>query len=254
MILTTMTAAADAAAQRYKDLIDAWRGLFMRALDASNFGSAATVRELVDQAYAMARAYQADEEDRLAHKTTEIALEAHRATLDALRSTDARELTDATDEHLSELERFIRSEIAIQIERDIAFLRQSYLRVVLQVKIAARSQRTTMRAALLQYRIGNAVELGFYFHDRRNQRWPSQKFIRAIWRQHLLCVYNETVLIDLAEHNQRVARIEHTDPNSDFHNMRVALSANTALPTYAEIRNEIFHPNSEALLAPSEAA
>lgn len=248
MITQTMTIEADAASARYKLLIDGWRGLFMRALDGANFGSGTVVAQLVEQAYQMARSYARDERDIVARRTMEIASEAHTATLDALRSQDERELPGDVSEHLDELERYLSNEIAIQIERDISFLRQAYLRVVLQVKIAARSQRASQRTALLQYRIGNAVELNFFFHDRRNQRWPSQKFIRAIWRQHLLNSYNETVLVTLAEHGIRTARIQHTSPQSQFHDMKVAFSPNGSLPTYAEIRNEVFHPNSEAIL------
>ena len=254
MITQLMTTEAEAASARYKHLIEGWRSLFMKSLDQAKFGAGTTVADLVSQAYDMARSYLEDERSIVARETESFASEAHTATLDALSSQDARELTDDALEHLDALERFLLNEITIQIERDIAFLRQAYLRVVLQVRIAARSQRTTDRAALLQYRIGNAVELNFFFHDRRNQRWPSQKFIRAIWRQHLLSSYNETVLVALAEHGIRSAEIQHASPASDVHGMRIALSANTSLPTYAEIRNEIFHPNAEAILKAPEQA
>lgn len=254
MITQLMTAEAEAAAARYKTLIEGWRSLFINSLDRSTFASAASVRALVEQAYDMARAYSASERELIEQRTQEFALEAHRVTARALSVDASSELPGDVSEHLREIERYLSREIAIQIERDIAFLRQSYQRVVLQVHLAARSQNISSRTALMQYRIGNAVELNFFFHDRRNQRWPSQKFVRAIWRQHLLAAYNETVLVELADHGLRVAEIAHSDPKSEVHGMRLALSPNTPLPTYAELRNDVFHPNAEAILIVPESA
>jgi hypothetical protein len=248
MISQTLTTRAESASLRYRMLIESWRSMFMRALDRPNFDKPSVVNDLVGDAREMAKNYALSERTHVETQSVEIASEAHTATLDALRSQDARDLSEAVTEQLKALERYVLNEIAIQIERDIAFLRQSYLSVALQVKIAARSQRIGLRSALIQYRVGNAAELSFFFRDRRNQRWPSHKFIRSVWRQHLLAVYNETVLIDLAEHGQRFAEVSHLSPSSQFHGMKIALSSNTSHPTYAEIRNEIFHPNSEAIL------
>ena len=127
------------------------------------------------------------------------------------------------------------------------------MQTALQVTVASKSEGISLQTALAQYRIGNAAELHFFFHDRRNQKWPSRKFIRAVWRHHLLTAFNEVTLLTLAEHGVTTARIEHINPKADSNGLLVAMNSSTELPTYAEIRNEIFHPNSDAILAYPEA-
>jgi hypothetical protein len=252
MITNRMSEWAEIASLRYKTLIDGFRSAFSAALNRPDFHSPAAVLELMEQAYQIRRVYLADEMKRVTDATDRIALEALTATSVQLRSTDQRELTDAHLEHLNALESFLISEIGVQIERDIAFLRQSFLRVVLQIRIAARAQRTSLRSAMMEYRIGNMAELHFFFHDRGVRRWPSQKFIRSVWRQHLLNTYNDMVLIVLADHGSTIAEVRSQNPDHQFHGQRVALQPNTSLPSYAEIRAEIFHPNADAILAMPE--
>jgi hypothetical protein len=247
----TFSAEAEAAAQRYGLLVEAWRGLYNQALDAPDFGTQRQIEAIVAQAYEIARTFRNSEEDHIALVSTQIAERARRETLDALASTDTRELTDAASEHLGDAESYLLHEIAIQVERDIAFLKQSLRRTYLQVALAARSRDLPTRTALLQYRIGNATELHFFFHDRGNQKWPSRKFIRGVWRHHLLSLWNEVVLLTLSDHGLEEADIAHANPGSHVHGMRIAMASNSKWPTYAEIRNEVFHPNSDALVVPA---
>lgn len=239
---------ADAASQRYGMLVEGWRALYTSALDQSHFGSEKQLRSVVAQAYGMARMFLATETDQIEATSDRIASEAQRVTLAQLSSKVAKELSDEASEHVSASNDYLLHEISVQIERDIAFLRQSLRSTYLHVNLAARANHQSARAALMQYRIGNSSELHFFFHDRRNQRWPSRKFVRSVWRQHLLSTYNETVLITLSDHGIDVAQVEHIDPNSDKHGMKISMDSNSDLPTYAEIKGTIFHPNSDAVL------
>lgn len=243
-----MTSEAEAAAQRYGTLVESWRSLYQRALDAHDFGMPRVIARVEREAYELAHRFLADETAHIERATGQIALDAQGATFAELSVTDADEFTEAVSDHLSEAESYLNRELAIQIERDIAFLKLSLRRAMLQVSIAARAQRIATRTALIQYRIGNAQELHFFFHDRGNQKWPSRKFVRAVWRHHLLAVYNEVVLLTLSDHGLEEAEVRHLNPKSDVHLMRIAMGAGTSLPTYAEIRNEVFHPNADAIL------
>ena len=248
MITTQMTAEAEAAAQRYTVMLEAWRGLYANALSTARFGSEAHISDLLGQAYAIARRFLETEQVMIADASTRIASEAHRATLVSLSVTDTQTLPERVTEHLGALADYLRSEIAIQIERDIATLRQSIGRTRLQIALASRAKGVTEQSARLEIQFGGVGRIDFYFHDRRAQKWPSVKFIRAVWRQHLLASYNETALIDLADHGIQIAEIWHPSPSSHAHGMRIAMSASTALPTYEEVRNEVFHPNSDAII------
>jgi len=247
-ITTRMSAAADEAAARYGNLVESWRSLYQRALDGADFGSQKMFARVQDEAYAIARTYLEQEAATIAFVLTTVALEAQGTTFAELSVDDTKELTEAVSDHLNEAESYLRSELAIQIERDIAFLKLSLRRAVLQVSLAARSRGIPARTALFQYRIGNAQELQFFFHDRGNSKWPSRKFVRSVWRHSLLAAYNEVVLLTLSDHGLDLAQVIHDNPKADVHGMQISMSANGSLPTYAEIRNEVFHPNADAIL------
>ena len=243
-----MSAAAEAAAQRYGLLVEGWRALYQSALDRSDFGTPRQMLRITEEAYAMGHRFLDTERIEVQRATREIALEAHRATLAEIGAESADELADAASEHLSDAESYLTHEITIQIERDIAFLKQSLRKAYLQVAVASRAQGIAPKAALIQYRIGNAAELHFFFHNRGGQKWPSRKFIRGVWRHHLLAVYNEIVLMDLADHGFDRAEVRHLNPDAHSNGMQISMHTGSALPTYSEIRNEVFHPNSDAIL------
>jgi len=243
-----MTEEAELAALRYATLVEGWRALYARALDAADFGTPRQLRRVEEEAYAIARTFLEQEARAITEATTNIAYRAYRTTLEELSVETSDEIPEAVSEHLNAAESYLRHELSVQIERDIAFLKHSLRRTILQVNLAARSKGVPHRAALMEYRIGNAAELHFFFHDRGNQKWPSRKFVRAVWRHHLLAVYNEVVLMTLADHGLEKAQVSHLNPTSQYHGQVIAMSAGSSLPIYAEIRNEVFHPNSDAIL------
>ncbi|SER25995.1 hypothetical protein SAMN05216548_1149 [Faunimonas pinastri] len=248
MITTRMTAESEAAAQRYELLIEAWRAIYQAAIASPDFGSARQLADVRAEAYDLARTFISTEAAMIDAHSVEIASEAHQTTLRELGAESASELTEAAGEHLIAAVSYLTHELSVQIERDVAHLVESLRKAVLQVTIAARSRRITMKAALLQYRIGNAADIQFFFHDRGNAKWPSRKFVRAVWRHHLLSLYNEIVLLTLADHGLDQAEVSHVDPNAQSHGMRIAMSSDSELPTYAEVRSGIFHPNADAIL------
>ena len=247
-ITTLMTAEAEAASQRYSLLVDSWRSLYGRALDRLDFGTPAQIDRLISEAYGIGRAFMDSEYEEVARASHAIALEARTATLNELRSQDSDALTDEALAHLSDAEDYLRHELSVQIERDIAFLKQSIRKAILQVNISAKARQVPLKTAMIEYRVGNSAELHFFFHDRGGQKWPSRKFVRAVWRLHLLSLYNEVVLMTLADHGLDQAQVEHVNPKATSHGMIVSIASNSKYPIYSEIRNEVFHPNADAIL------
>jgi len=249
MILNHLTVEAEMASSRYGLLTDSWRILFTQALNQSDFGSTAQAARIVKEAYAIADVFLDEERKAATRIITEIALRAHQTTVSEIASNDADELTDAALEHLSVTQRYIIDELIAQIHRDIALVRQTLQRVALEVSLAARSRGINQRVALIEYRIGNQAELQFMFHDRVRRKWVSKKFVRAIWRHTLLSVYNESVLLTLADHGITRAQVKHQDAGAESHDMVISFGSNSELPTYSEIRETVFHPNANAHLA-----
>lgn len=248
MILTKLGFEADAAAARYGLLCEAWRSLFNDALNRGDFGSPANARNLERELHAIADTFLKEEIKAASRIVEEIAREAHAATLREIASASAPELSAQALEHLSAIEQYLSEELVAQLYRDIALVRQTLRRVALEVSVAARSQGKSERVALIEYRIGNRSELEFMFHDRYARKWTSKKFVRGLWRHTLLSVYNEVVMMTLADHGIERARVHHADGKAEVHGMVIAFGSNSQLPTYSEIRDTVFHPNANAYL------
>jgi len=253
MIQYRLTQEADQAAARYGLLADSWQAHFSRALNDLAFGTSTHAARFIAEALGMAQTYLSQEMEHAERLLQEIAREAHQTTLREIASNDADELTERVTEHLSAALRYATDELLAQINRDIALMRRELQRVSLEVYAASRSRGISQRQALIEYRIGNSADLEFAFHDRTNRKWSSRKFVRTLWRHSLLSVYNETVMLTLADHGLRRARVVHLDPNAESHDTLIAFSSSADLPTYSEIRDTIFHPNSNAVLAMEDA-
>jgi hypothetical protein len=207
------------------------------------------MRALAAQAYGIARAYLESERQFAEQAAERISSAAISATFKELSVSTSEEHADATGELLSASIDDLMRDVAIQIERDIATLLQSVRKSALAINISARAQDLPLQAALVQYHAAGGTELKLAFTDRAGRRYPSRKFVRTQWRQHLLNLYNEIVLSVLAEHGLNKAKVVHADPKADSHGMEIALIDGSDLPTYAAIRSEIFHPNADAVLA-----
>ncbi len=241
MIVITqfISGEADAAADRYGVMIETYRAMYARALDQSHFGSPKQMADVTVAAYQIAGLYLDAERQFITDSITAVASEAQRVTLSELSAASSDELTQAVSEHADQSDAYLEREISIQVERDITLVQHT---------LPARAQGVPQRTALMEYRLSQTNELNFVFHDRAAHKWPSRRFVRSLWRARLLAIYNETVLLTLSDHGVETAVVSHTDEKSPVHGMEVTIAAGSELPTYSEIQNEVFHPNSEAIL------
>lgn len=244
MICNHLTQLADQAGERYNFFTEGLRSLYHRSITTQKLGTNGPSGE----AGSLAGLFLETEMDRLEADLNEIAEIARAATLQEIASVDASGLSDEALEHVSVSGEYLNTEIIAQVSRDIATLRKSLQRVALEVSLSAKSNQKSQRTALIEYMLGNRSDIQFFFHDKASRKWQSRTFVRSIWRHTLLSVYNEVVLMTLAEHGLSRAVVEHHSPNADYDGMVIALSSNTELPTYSEIRETVFHPNANAWL------
>lgn len=249
MIQNEFTRYAESASARYDMLTDSFRQLYTNAFTQADFGSWAQMVRIVKEAYQIAEIYLDNERETIDRILFDIATEAHQTTIREIASIDASELPERVSEHLGVTQRYLVDEIIAQVHRDIAQIRQRLQTAALEVSLSARSRAIPERRALIEFRIGNQSDLSFTFHDRTSRRWSSKKFIRAVWRHTLLAAYNESVMLTLADHGITDAIVSTVDAQAEAAGMRISFSSNSALPTYSEIRDTVFHPNSNAILA-----
>lgn len=247
-IQTIFTAQANAAAERYDLLTAAWRGLYEDALNSRDFGTPKSLADILANAYTLTNGFIDTERLHLAAAFDEVMREALQTTGTALGYIDTLDATEALSEHLNESMSYLMHELLTQIERDIVYLKSALGRTTLQITLAARASGKALKMALMQYKMGNGADLQFFFHDRRAAKWVSRKYVRSAWRHALLTFYNEAVLMILADHGKTRAQVQHVNPSAESHGMILSLTSDTSLPTYMDLRNEVFHPNSDAVL------
>jgi hypothetical protein len=244
MIGNLLSDLAGQAWTRYQMFTDGLRSIYHDTLARHTLSD----EKAMQDANALARVFLAAEADHFASDIEEIASEARTATLKEIASIDSSDLSDEALTHLSVSSDYLHNELIAQVYRDIATLRKSIQRVGLEVSLASRSSGRSHRAALIEYMVGNKADIGFFFHDKASRKWESKTFVRSAWRQTLLSAYNEIVLFTLADHGIERAVVEHHSPDAQYHGLVIALSSSTELPTYSEIRDQVFHPNANAWL------
>lgn len=242
MIPHRLTEAADQAAHRYDMLAQTFSALYQKALMSSEFGYAGQSSKLFAEAYSAAEPYFERDKEEMAGTALEIASEAHRRTLERLRSVDASSLSDEALAHVSETQTYLSNEIAAQVHRDIAQMRFQLQRVVLDVGMIARTRNINSRAAQMAYVVANQHELELNFVDRRGRRTPSRTFIRSIYRHALLSIHNETTLHVIADHGLEEAAVMKVEDGVEKMTDRILIT------DYAAVRDQLFHPNANSFL------
>jgi predicted transcriptional regulator len=237
-----LSEAADAAASRYDLLASTFEAQFKTALLSPQFGYAGQQLAIYNDAYEAAGEYFTRDKEEMAGAVLEIAENAHQRAKQKIASIDASGLSDAALEHLGESQTYLSNEIAAQVHRDIANMRHSLQKTVLDVGMIARSRRIPQRQAQIAWVMNRAEDLELAFVDRRGRRTPTRTFIRSVYRQTLLSVHNEIVLHTIADHGLEHAAVMKLEDGVEKQVERIALT------DYADARAVYFHPNANTYL------
>jgi hypothetical protein len=90
----------------------------------------------------------------------------------------------------------------------------------------------------------------FAFLDRAGRRWSSERFVRTIWRHALVLTWNETALLTMTDHKIAEAEIDHSDESYAKRGAIISLAEDAIGITWDQVRDDVFHPNSNAWLVP----
>lgn len=238
---------ADSAAARYGVLTEALRGIYLSAFNDPRFGSPALLAAIEYEARALMTTYLRTERQQAEMIFGQIVREALQATKASLAAFATLDTPEALSALASATLDYLMKEMRLQGERDVSTLVEAVRRASLQVSLAMRAHGLSQRLAIRDYAFG-ANNLDFYFRDRRNYRTLSRQFMRVVWRQSLLSVYNESVLLTLADHGETQAEVTHLDGKSGVDGLIIAMSGGSVHPIYDEIRAQVFHPNADAVL------
>jgi hypothetical protein len=166
-----------------------------------------------------------------------------------LRAVEIREdVRLLLGEHLSESKMYFSGELSAQLLRDVSDLSKSLQVVGLEVSAAARIRNIPERVALIEMMISRQ-DPTFAFRDRAGRRIRSTVFVRNLWRQTLLSVHNEITLIGAGHLKMPSCAVMQSELDLSLTQIG-SVFLDGRKPSYGEVRQGLFHPNSQSFLAP----
>ncbi len=244
------TERAEAAVDRYGYLLNILRGQ-----SEVVFRRGATDGQLREDAVSVsqdaARAFLGTEQAEINEDSAEVARRAYSAALSdlGLKFDDFEDL-NRFGEFIFSAASYVTRIIAAQAERDVMAVAQHIQSTALRIDLYVRSGRHTHSSAAAAVMIEDQQAPAFKFMDRMGRRFKATKHIRDIYRQHLLNIYNEVYMDVVAEHGHDTVRVDHPDPNYKWSGepLLIVTGGPADHPLYYDVREEIFHPSSQATL------
>jgi hypothetical protein len=124
--------------------------------------------------------------------------------------------------------RYLEAQIVSQMMRDIAVADQA----IGQARLTGQNLK------------GGYKSPAFMFYDRLGRQTPSARFVRGLWRMTLISAHNETVLEHIIAAGQSRAAVLHDVKATEI----ITIYDDPVLRSYVDVREELFHPNSNAYL------
>lgn len=242
---TELTAIADKVVGLYKSYQFALSGLFSRIVD----GLAPTYPKAREQFAIDSQAILASVLNGIKPTIDEAV---QRCMNTALRDANLplpadrlKTLTDLIDEARAELISNIVNAMMKDAQAPLKKLRELAMNVDHIMNTNGIAYSTAIQIA----ETNMSLDLQFGQQDRAGRTWGSQKFIHNMVRQMMVRTYVETYLYAMTVANIDVARLIHDDSEHEFAGDLFSISGATPkMPTYLEIRDTVFHPNSNFMV------
>lgn len=240
---------AEAAGSRYGMLLGNFEALLSRTLSGRDWRSTRGRDALRRSVYQLATSWLNIERNTIFDDLDETAEIAVRGVEEAT-GAPIEALSPAIMTHLSTLAQDVEHGLRLQIERDtstvMGVLRDAALRSVLRGRgVPLRSGRTL--GTLRDDALSGVV---FTFADRAGRRWLSTKHVRTLWRRGMVMAGTEAALIRMSEIGLERAIVTHPDMGHENSGRYVALIDGAQGDPWPVVREEVFHPNTHARLAP----
>lgn len=193
-----------------------------------------------------ARTYAGYEQGALNDVGIDIANEAWRQACADLGLAE-KPIPDNYHEFIFESMAYTARLIAAQADRDVVAMAQHIRNNAIRIDMNVRGGKSPSQAAAAVM-MDDSQNPAFRFVDRIGRNFKSSKHIRDTIRQNLRNVWNEVYMDAVFSHGHETVTITHPDPNYKWFGVEVSLLSDRGTPTFYDIRDEVFHPSSEARL------
>ena len=243
-----LTEVAQSASQRYVSFLNSLRGLLSTVI-RSDPSDMRTRNQLRSAAFDIARTYLNTELQMMERDTVEAAeSEYARAHYDAGVALTPFEPIQAVQDSIDTHAEALETEMRAQIERDVSMLLKRHRDFQMEVQMIAMSENIDMPTAQFRAIMRHSDQVRFFFVDRSGRKYPSQKFIRTVYRDAMLQIGNETYMITALQMGFQRVRVVHPEPGARANEVTFPLNPSGDEGGYTDIRGELFHPNSNSVL------
>ena len=233
------------ASERYVGLLNDFRGMLRSAMGrdpADTRTRGLLKRSLLDRA----STYRDIEIAMLELEIDTVTQSARDQVLTDLDLDDKTQLS-IIDEYKERLLEHASTELTSQIQRDMAqtlrTLEEFRLEVFMQRQRGIPDEDAHAKALM------NAREATqYFFRDRAGRNHKSQKFVRTMVRHTLLVGAMEVYAMHAAAYGADHLEVVHPDQNATYAGMRIGFRREQDLPLVADLKEDVFHPNSNATL------
>lgn len=142
-------------------------------------------------------------------------------------------------DYLNSFTAYVFSSIKHQVNKDILFATQK-LRVE---SLKLLNKNYNYMNLVLDYK-----EPEFVFNDSVGRSLPSKKYIRTMVRDYFVKSYNDIFVENLVIHNVDEVAVDHLDQTHKHKGIILSIHDTENDLNYFKVRDEIFHPNSNAVL------
>ena len=142
--------------------------------------------------------------------------------------------------YLTENTNFLYDAIKIQSSKDILYINNFLRSKVLQV-ISLNDYQVAYNLVF------NQRDLSFYYTDKLGRKINSVKYIRTATRDYLVKNYNDLIAGSAILNGIDVLTIENVDRNHEHNGKVIAVKGDDGV-NYFDVREDIFHPNSNSVL------
>lgn len=245
MIGDRFTAAAERAAHRYSVFLMGLEGLYARHAATDQPGSALTRQRLAAQAYGLAETFLSQEISEIDRAVTQERDFAFHATV--LAQTPP---SDAIREHTQAIAADLEHNLRTQLERDIGAVAKALRSIELRAILIQTSRNIPRLVALDMVRQSGDAGVQFHYTDRAQRKWSSTKLVRTLYRHAFVLTWNETALLAMADWGFLGAVIQHPDASHGESGTVISLAEDLQGVSWEQVREDVFHPNSNAWVEP----
>jgi hypothetical protein len=139
--------------------------------------------------------------------------------------------------------------VMLTLGNDAMHVEKTWKRFALNVYMA-QSLGLSETQAIIRHKYGQLASIKFTRPDRAGKRWASGTYSQTLVRGYLLSAYVVSYLHALTLRGLDTAVVAGLEPGHRHAGLRFSITGKTpGLPTFESIRDEVWHPNSIALVS-----